>query len=60
VVSGGGCKITPVGRSDFTAVSRSTLEFVVLDVHGDTLQGSCIQPDGAVIDRFTIRAREGR
>lgn len=60
VVSGGGCKTTPVGNSDFTAVAESTLQFLHFDVEGDRLTGSCIRPDGSVADRFTLRAREGR
>lgn len=60
VVSGGGCKLTPVGRSRFTAVSASALHFLVIDVDGDRLVARCVRADGAVIDEFTLRAREGR
>jgi predicted phosphodiesterase len=60
VVSGGGCKVTPVGRSRFTAVSASILHFLVLDVAGDRLTGRCVRADGVVVDQFTLRAREGR
>jgi Calcineurin-like phosphoesterase len=60
VVSGGGCKTTPVGRSRFTAAAESTLQFLHIEVDGDRLAGRCIRPDGSVADRFTIRAREGR
>jgi hypothetical protein len=60
VVSGGGCKTTPVGRSDFTAVAESTLQFLHVDIDDDRLTGTCIRPDGSVADNFTLRAREGR
>ena len=60
VVSGGGCKTTKVGHSDFTAVSARILEFVHVDIHGDRLMATCIQPEGQVADRFQLRAREGR
>lgn len=60
VVSGGGCKTTSVGRSDFTAVAESTLQFLYVAVRGDRLVGTSIRPDGSVADRFALRAREGR
>ncbi|HEY8526252.1 MAG TPA: metallophosphoesterase [Acidimicrobiales bacterium] len=60
VVSGGGCKTTPVGHSDFTAVADSTLQFLHVDIVGDRLVGTSIRPDGSVVDTFTLRAREGR
>jgi 3',5'-cyclic AMP phosphodiesterase CpdA len=60
VVSGGGCKTTDAGRSRFTAVSESTLQFLHVDVDGDLLTGTSIRPDGSVADTFTLRAREGR
>jgi hypothetical protein len=59
VVSGGGCKTTPVGRSRFTAASERTLQFLHVDVADDRLTASCIRPNGSVADRFTLRAREG-
>jgi hypothetical protein len=57
VVSGGGCKTTRSGRSPFTAVSESTLQFMTMDVHGDRLIGRSIRPDGSVADLFELRAR---
>lgn len=60
VVSGGGCKTTAVGRSRFTAVSESVLHFLLVDVVDDRLTGRCIAVDGSVVDRFELRAREGR
>lgn len=58
VVSGGGCKTTKAGRSDFTAVSKRILEFVHIEIDGDRLVGTCIQPQGQVADKFELRARE--
>ena len=60
VVSGGGCKTTKVGRSDFTEVAKRILEFLHVEIDGDRLTGTCIQPQGQVADRFELRAREGR
>jgi predicted phosphodiesterase len=60
VVSGGGCKTTAVGESRFTAAAASELQFLLVDIDGDRLRGSCVAVDGAVIDRFELRAREGR
>jgi hypothetical protein len=60
VVSGGGCKTTKVGVSDFTAVSGRILEFLHVDIDGDRLVARCIQPEGQIFDSFELRAREGR
>jgi hypothetical protein len=59
VVSGGGCKTTPVGRSAFTAVAERTLQFLHVEVVDDRLAATCVREDGSVADRFTLRAREG-
>lgn len=60
VVSGGGCKTTKVGRSSFTAVAASILQFMLIDIDGDLLQAACVAVDGTFADRFFLRAREGR
>ena len=60
VVSGGGCKTTPVGYSSFTAVAKSTLQFMHMEIDGDRMQASSIDAGGGVVDRFELRAREGR
>ena len=57
VVSGGGCKTTPVGRSEFTAVAESTLQFLHVDITGDRLNATSIRPDGSAADAFELRAR---
>lgn len=59
VVSGGGCKTTPVGSSSFTAVAERTLQFLHVDVVDDRLTAACVRVDGSIADRFTLRAREG-
>jgi 3',5'-cyclic AMP phosphodiesterase CpdA len=60
VVSGGGCKTTPVSPSAISAVAERTLEFVHFTVDGDRLTGEAIRPDGSLVDRFELRAREGQ
>ncbi len=60
IVSGGGCKTTKVHPKRFTATAASTLEFLRVDIDGDRLLGQAIQPSGDVLDRFELRAREGR
>jgi 3',5'-cyclic AMP phosphodiesterase CpdA len=60
VVSGGGCKTTKVGHSAFTVTSQRILQFLHVDIDGDRLVATCIQPEGQVADRFELRAREGR
>lgn len=60
VVSGGGCKITGVRPSRFTAVAQATLEFMRFEVVGDRLTAWAIRPDGGLVDTFELRAREGR
>ena len=60
VVSGGGCKTTPVGRSDFTAAAESTLQFLHIDIDSDRLSARAIRSDGSLADQFELRAREGR
>ena len=60
VVSGGGCKTTPVTPSEISAVAERTLEFVHVTVDGDRLTGEVIRPDGSLVDHFELRAREGR
>jgi hypothetical protein len=57
IVSGAGCKLSRVGRSSFTAHSESTLQFMLADVVGDTMDLRAITTDGGVIDRTTLKAR---
>jgi hypothetical protein len=54
VISGGGCKRSPVGSSDFTAMSRETLQFMMVEVERDQLRAQAIDDTGAVFDEFTL------
>jgi 3',5'-cyclic AMP phosphodiesterase CpdA len=56
-VSGGGCKLTRVGSSDFTAFSSSILQFLLVSVRGDEMDVRCIRSDGEVVDRVVLRPR---
>jgi 3',5'-cyclic AMP phosphodiesterase CpdA len=58
-VSGGGCKLTRVGSSDFTAYAASILQFLLVSVRGDEMVVRCIRNDGRVADRVTLRPRAG-
>lgn len=60
VISGGGCKLTPVDPQPYTAYAESVLEFLRIDIDSDRLSGRAIGVDGGVIDRFELRARDGR
>jgi hypothetical protein len=55
VVSGAGCKLSRVGRSDFTAHAESTLQFMLVDIDGDTMDVRAITTDGTIIDRTRLR-----
>lgn len=60
VVSGGGCKLTPVDPRPYAALARSVLQFMRIDIDGDRLTGRSIGVDGSIVDEFHLRAREGR
>jgi 3',5'-cyclic AMP phosphodiesterase CpdA len=60
VVSGGGCKLTPVRPKPYSDVAVSALQFMHFDIAGDRLTGRSIGATGDVIDRFELRARERR
>ena len=60
VVSGGGCKLTPVDPGPTTAFARSTLQFMRITIDDDRLSARAVGVDGDAIDRFVLRAREGR
>ena len=53
VVSGGGAKLRPTGRSDFTAYSASVLHFVDVGIWNDRIELRAISQDG-MFDEFTI------
>ncbi len=56
VVSGGGCKLTPVRPREHAAFAASTLQFLRIDIDGDQLRGRAIELGGSSIDRFEITA----
>ena len=60
VVSGGGCKLTGTGTSDFTAYAESVLQFMDLDITSNRLHARCIGRDGRVTDEFDLSPRSGR
>ncbi|MGI9646934.1 MAG: metallophosphoesterase family protein [Acidimicrobiia bacterium] len=57
VLSGAGAKISRVGFSDFTAVAEEKLQFMLVDVAGDTMTVQAIDQNGAVFDEFTVSPR---
>ncbi len=56
-VSGGGCKLTRAGASEFTAFSSSILQFLLVSVRGNEMEVRCIRGDGNVVDRVVLRPR---
>ncbi|MGI9603363.1 MAG: metallophosphoesterase family protein [Acidimicrobiales bacterium] len=57
VVSGAGAKRSRVGESDFTAHAESTLQFMLVEIDGDTMVVEAITTDGRVIDEVVLQAR---
>jgi hypothetical protein len=57
VLSGGGSKISGVGFSDFTAVAAEKLQFMLVEVDGETMTVRAIDQNGVVFDEFTISPR---
>ena len=60
VVSGGGCKLTPVYPSSYTAAATSSLQFMRITADGDRLAGASIGVDGTPLDQFELRAKDRR
>lgn len=60
VVSGGGCKLTPVDPRPYSAFADSVLQFLRIEIDGDRLTGRAIGVDGVTFDRFELLARERR
>jgi acid phosphatase type 7 len=55
VLSGGGGKrLYPAGRSEWTAFSKSAHHAVVVRVDGERLSLEAVEPDGTVIDRADL------
>jgi 3',5'-cyclic AMP phosphodiesterase CpdA len=57
VLSGAGSKISDVAFSDFTAVAQERLQFMLVDVAGDTMTVQAIDASGEVFDEFVIHPR---
>lgn len=57
VVSGGGCKVTPVWPASHTAVAHNQLQFLRVDIDGPRLTGTAVDVRGRHIDRFELEAR---
>jgi hypothetical protein len=56
VVTGGGSKVRPTGRENFTEYSASTLHYLDLQITRRRIYGQAIDTNGKVFDAFTIRA----
>lgn len=54
ILSGAGCKLTRTGSSSFTAHAESTLQFMLVQIDGDTADVRAITTDGRIIDRTTV------
>lgn len=57
VISGGGCKLTGVEPSDFSAVAMSRLQFLRVRATRDRLEAHCVGVDGEVLDAFELTAQ---
>ena len=57
VLSGGGSKISEVGFREFTAVAEERLQFMLVDVNGDTMTIQAIDQNGEIFDEFRIDPR---
>lgn len=57
VVSGAGCKVTPVHPRRSTVAAASTLQFMRIDVDDEWLDARAVGADGRILDRFSLRPR---
>ena len=57
VTGGGGANLRIVGASEFTAVSKSELHFLLVEVVENSMEIQAINVDGTVIDSFSIKSR---
>jgi 3',5'-cyclic AMP phosphodiesterase CpdA len=57
VLSGGGSKLSDVGFSDFTAVAEKRLQFMLVQVDGDTMTVQAIDQSGEVFDELRVTPR---
>jgi len=54
VVTGAGAKLSDIGTSDFTALSKKVLQFMMIEVDGDLMTIQAIDRTGTVFDEVTI------
>ena len=54
VVTGAGAKLSDIGRSDFTAVAKEVLQFMMIEVDGELMTIRAIDATGTVFDSVTI------
>ena len=59
VVTGSGAKLTSVGTSNFTAVGKSELHFLLVSASENGMEIQAINTDGMVTDSFSIEPRQG-
>jgi len=55
VISGAGAKVSNTGEdANFTALTREGLQFMLIEVDGDTLRAQALDENNVVFDDFTI------
>ena len=55
VITGAGAKVSDIGEdADFTAFAREGLQFMIIEVDGNTLRGEALDEDNVVFDNFVI------
>ncbi len=59
VVTGAGAKLSEIGTSEFTAVARKVLQFMLVQIEGDLMTVQAIDVTGTVFDEVTLDV-EGR
>lgn len=54
VVTGAGAKLSDIGTSDFTAVTKKVLQFMLVEIEGDLMTIQAIDTTGTVFDEVAI------
>lgn len=57
VVTGAGAKVTSVGTSDFTVVSKAEQHFLLIEIDDDIMTVEAISDDSEVLDTFVVSPR---
>lgn len=57
IVTGAGAKLSDIGSSDFTAHAAKVLQFLMVEVNGETMQVEALDVTGEVFDAVTLDAR---